>query len=143
MKRGTLFCINYFILRVTSKEIGYLCWNEGFCNISMSLDTVPNSKFLSVILEPEPGQYSYYFMLKLIILIKLCRWFSNHNFSLTSSLLGANEVLLKYFRVFIVFFKSTHEASPKFKTKIGGLYANFGATVFVSWPFCLQSATYR
>lgn len=58
--------------------------------------------------RPEPGQYPYYFMLKLIILIKLCRWFSNHNFSLTSSLLGANEVLLKYLRVFIVCFFNPH-----------------------------------
>lgn len=46
-------------------------------------------------------------------------------------LLGVNEVLLKYLRVFIVFFKFIYEVLLKLKIKIGGLYVNFGVMVFV------------
>lgn len=47
---------------------------------------------------------------------------------------------LKFFLGYDIFFKLHTQLYQKIKAKIGGQYASFSTTVYLTWPFCPESA---
>lgn len=50
-------------------------------------------------------------------------------------------VFKKFFLEYDIFFKLHTQLYQKIKAKIGGQCASFSTTVYLTWPFCPESAT--